>query len=108
MDKNIWIIILIGCLLVFIIFKIVGYGVNGLLSLILKALLLPIKYMLKGIKYLVIKIKELSNYLFKNVLPKILDKLKYIFYCIIKIIYKCLYQIYKLFTFPFKKLKKCK
>ena len=106
MDKNIGITILIGCLLIFVIFKIVGFGIKGAINLLLKSILLPIKYMVKGIVYILMKIMELIKYLIRNVLPKILDKLKYAFFWITKSIYKCLQNIYKLLTLPFRKIKR--
>lgn len=102
---NIVIGIVIALLVIFVIIKIVGYGIDGFIRLLLKSIIIPIKFMFKGFIYLCIKVKELISYLIKAGVPKIIDGLKYIFLKIIKIIYQGLYQIYKLLSYPFRKIK---
>ena len=102
---NIIIRIVIALLVIFVIIKIVGLGINGLLLLLLKLFLIPFKLMLKGFVYVCVKIKDLIVSLIKAGVPKIIDGLKYIFLKIIKIIYQGLYQIYKLLSYPFRKIK---
>ena len=91
---NIVIGIVIALLVIYVIIKIVGYGIDGFLRLLIKAIIIPIKFMFKGFIYLCVKVKELIIYLIKTGVPKIIDGLKYIFLKIIKIIYQGLQNIY--------------